>query len=70
MPAILSRLSILFIIYISRDLDNTKTQAFHSVLGCQTCMWKRGINSDVITFKKLRHDQYYKTYLSAKFESL
>jgi len=41
MPAILSKLSIVFINYISLDLDNTKllnTQAFHSVPDCQFCM--------------------------------
>jgi len=38
MSAILSRLSILFINDISRDLDNTKKfiEAFRSVRGCQT----------------------------------
>jgi len=45
MPAILSRLSILFMKYMSRDLDNTKIlQAFRSVPGYQTCMCKRGIS--------------------------
>jgi len=42
MPSILSRLSILFINDISRDLDNTEIQAytaFRSVPGCQTCMF-------------------------------
>jgi len=47
MLAILSRLFVLFINYISRDLDNTKIllyKLFFSVSGCQTCMHKRSIS--------------------------
>jgi len=45
MLVILSKLSILFISYISRDLDNINrlVQDFRSVPGCQNCMCKRGI---------------------------
>jgi len=46
MLVILSKLSILFISYISRDLGNINRliQDFRSVRGCQTCMCKRGIS--------------------------
>jgi len=45
MPGILSRLSILFLNYISCDFEYKKTfiQAFRSVRGCQTCMCKSSI---------------------------
>jgi len=45
MSAILSKLSIIFIKYTSRDLYHKTTyiQAFRSAPGCQTCMCKRGI---------------------------
>jgi len=50
MFAILSRLSILFINYRLRDLDNTKILLYKFFVqymiqdGCQSCMCKRGIN--------------------------
>jgi len=47
MSAILSRLSIRFRNYISRDLDNTKILLFKlsiRYLVCQTCMFKHGIS--------------------------
>jgi len=60
MPAILSRLSILFINYISGDLDNKITiiQAFRSVPDCQTCMRKRSISNSFFT-KALRIGYIY-----------
>jgi len=46
MPAILSRLSILFITryHVTLTTQNAFKQAFRSVHGCQTCMCKCSIN--------------------------
>jgi len=61
MPAILSRLSILFTNYALRDLDkhkNTFIQTFLSVPGCQTCMCKRcirvraGVSGNTFSIKR------------------
>jgi len=50
MPEILSSLSILFMKYTLRDLDNLNVllyKLFRSVPGCQTCMCKRGVRNDI-----------------------